>query len=239
MPAPGSVSNRRPGCVAYRFSVEGELVEKPLSTMDDFGVARAAIYAGHDRTEVVQASAAGGVVGGPRGPRGGGGVRGGGEIVRAGLGDECGPAASVEVRDLAAAGGVACPVSVGGDPGRGPVDGRSTGERGGCDVALITRANAKTWLGLAGSADDPFLDLAIEAVQAGLDTQLSGGLERPGPYRVPERERDAVAPICRERPVTAVASSRFSMGRTGRCWSRSWRGRTTRSSTSRPRASGE
>jgi len=56
MPAPGSAANRRPGCVAYRVSVGGELVEKPLSTMDDFEVARAAIYAGHDRTEVVQAA---------------------------------------------------------------------------------------------------------------------------------------------------------------------------------------
>lgn len=72
-------------------------------------------------------------------------------------------------------------------------------------MALITRANAKTWLGLAGSADDPFLDLAIEAVQSGLDSALSRRLESQvhTEYLSGSGMPSLYLP---QRPVTAVAS---------------------------------
>jgi hypothetical protein len=72
-------------------------------------------------------------------------------------------------------------------------------------VALITRANTKTWLGLSGSADDPFLDLAIEAVQAGLESALSRKLESQA-YTEYLSGSGMPSLYLPQRPVTAVTS---------------------------------
>lgn len=81
-------------------------------------------------------------------------------------------------------------------------------------MALVTRSDVKTWLGITGNAEDPFLDLAIAACEASLQSALSRHLESQS-WTEYLSGSGRTAMHLPQRPVTAVVSVEILDGARG------------------------
>ena len=81
-------------------------------------------------------------------------------------------------------------------------------------MPLVNRSDVKTWLGIAGTSEDLFLDLAIESCEAGLERALGRNLESQA-YTEYLSGTGRTALNLPHRPVTAVASLQILDGPRG------------------------